>query len=156
VPLPKQFVSALSKIKKDLSLFGYSNNSATFYFEDGCWLKTQLYSDTWPDITSILNRPANLWTIDPNFFNALAAVLPFSEDGNVYFDTNMLRSHDTDKVGASFECNGIPKGAVYPGKQLMMLKPHANKVDWMAQNQSGYFLKFEGDTVRGMISGRAK
>src|SRR6266403_6010754 len=67
VPLPKQFVAALIKQKKNLSGFGFSRSSATFYFEDGCWLRTQLYSDTWADISNSLDREANLWPIEPNF-----------------------------------------------------------------------------------------
>jgi len=158
IPLPKQFVAALVKQKKNLTGFGFSNNSATFYFEDQCWLKTQLYSDEWPDVSKILNREANLWTIDPNFFNALAAVTPFSEDGNVYSDTNLLMSHADHGIGAEHECNGIPKGFVYPIKQLIIMKPHVKRIDYMASgvHDSSYCLVFYGDNLRGVISGRQR
>ncbi len=158
IPLPKQFVAALAKQKKNLTGFGFSRSSATFYFEDGCWLRTQLYSDEWPDVSKILNREANLWPIDQNFFKALEAVMPFSEDGNVHFDTNLIMSHADHGIGASHECNGIPKGAVYPAKQLMMMKPHIKKVDWMANGvaDSSYCLIFYGDAMRGIISGRER
>lgn len=158
VPLPKQFVAALVKQKKNLIGFGFSNNSATFYFEGGCWLKTQLYSDEWPDVSRILNREANLWAIDPNFFKALVAVAPFSEDGNVYSDLNLLMSHADKELGAQYECNGIPKGFVYPIKQLMILKPYATKIDYMASgvHDSSYCLVFYGDNCRGVISGRQR
>lgn len=158
VPLPKQFVAALVKQKKDLVGFGFSNCSATFYFTDGCWLRTQLYSDEWPDVSSILNRNANLWSIDPQFFKSLEAVIPFSEDGNIYSDTNLLKSHPDDGVGATFECNGVPKGFVYPAKQLMLMKEHVKRIDYMASgiHDSSYCLVFEGDTCRGVISGRQR
>lgn len=158
IPLPKQFVAALVKCKKNLSGFGFSNSSCTFYFEDGCWLRTQLYSDTWPDVSSILNRDANLWTIDQNFFKALEAVAPFSEDGNIYSDLNLLRSHADEGVGATFECNGIPKGFVYPIKQLQIMKPYARSIDYMASgvHDSSYCLVFQGDFMRGVISGRQR
>jgi hypothetical protein len=152
VPLPKQFVSALVKIKKPLAQFGYSNNSATFYFDDGSWLKTQLYNAEWPDIASILNKPTNLWPIDPGFFDAVNAVLPFSEDGMIYFEQGLLKSHPDDGVGASHECNGIPKGPVYPGKQLLMIKPYAERVDFVSHNR----LTFEGKMVRGCIAGQSR
>lgn len=158
VPLPKEFVSALSKQKKNLTGFGYSSNSATFYFEDGCWLKTQLYADKWPDVSSILNRPANLWPIDPNFFKALAAVKSFSEDGNIYTDTNLLMSHLENIKGATFECTGLPKGVVYPIKQLEIIKPYVKKIDFIAPgvHDSSYCLVFMGGNIRGVISGRQK
>jgi len=162
VPLTKQFVSALAKQKKNLIGFGISNNSATFHYEDGYWLKTQLCSDQWPDVSKILNVKGSLWSIDPNFFKALEAVAPFSEDGCIYFDTNLLRSHPTDSIGASHECNGIPKGAIYPAKQLALMKPYVKTIDYMANsngvhtNTNAYCLIWEGDNARGIISGRER
>lgn len=158
IPLPKEFVTALVKCKKNLTGFGFSRSSATFYFEDGCWLRTQLYSDEWPDVSRILNREANLWNIDPQFFKALESVAPFSDDGNVYSDTNLLMSHADHGIGAEFECNGIPKGFIYPIKQLMIMKPYVRKIDYMASGvaDSSYCLMFQGDNLRGMISGRLR
>ena len=157
VPLPKQFVAALVKQKRDLTGFGYSNNSATFWFGE-YWLKTQLYSDEWPDVSKILDREANLWTIDPNFFKALEAIEPFSVDGNAYSDLNLLKSHADDGVGASFEVSGLPKGFVYPIKQLKIMKPYVKKIDYMASGvaDSSYCLVFYGDQMRGIISGRQR
>ncbi len=158
IPLPKEFIKALVKHKKNLTGFGFSNCSATFYFEDGCWLRTQLYAMDWPDVSRILNIEGNLWAIDQTFFKALDAVAPFSEDGNVYFDTNLLMSHADTLHGANHECNGLPKGAVYPIKQLAMLKPHVKRIDYKANglNNTTYCLKFEGDFCRGVIAGRQK
>lgn len=158
MPLPKEFVTALVKQKKNLVGFGLSNCSVTFHFEGGYWLRSQLYSKQWPDVSRILNRQANLWSIDPNFFHALSSIAPFSTDGNVYSDTNLLMSHADNGVGATFECNGIPKGFVYPIKQLAMMKPHVKRIDYMASgvHDSSYCLVFEGDECRGVISGRQR
>lgn len=158
VPLPKEFVKALAKQKKNLIGFGFSGNSATFWFEDGCWLRTQLYAEQWPDVSRILNREANLWTIDPQFFNALDAVASFSEDGNVYSRLNMLCSHADEGVGASYECSGIPNGFVYPIKQLKLIQPYCKTIDYMANgiHDSSYCLVFMGDAMRGVISGRQR
>lgn len=158
VPLPKEFVKALSKQKKNLTGFGFSRSSATFWFEDGCWMRTQLYADEWPDVSRILNREANLWTIDANFFKALDSVAAFSEDGNVYSRLNLLCSHADEGIGASYECSGIPNGFVYPIKQLMIMKPYVTKIDYMANGvaDSSYCLYFVGDSVRGVISGRQR
>jgi len=157
VPLPKEFVKALVSVKKNLVGFGFSNCSATFYFEDGCWLRTQLYSEQWPDVSRILELKGNLWSIDPNFFKALAAVAPFSEDGCVYSDTNLLMSH-AENNGASYEVTGLPKGFVYPIKQLLMLKPFVKTIDYMANgvHDSSYCLVAYGDNSRAIISGRQR
>lgn len=157
IPLPKQFVAALVKQKRNITGFGFSSSSATFWFEGGCWLRTQLYNDEWPDVSSILNRKANLWSIDTNFFKALDAIEPFSIDGNAYSDTNLLMSH-ADNQGASFEVSGLPKGFVYPIKQLKVMKPWVRKIDYMASgiHDSSYCLVFEGEACRGIISGRQR
>jgi hypothetical protein len=157
IPLPKEFVKALVSVKKNLTGFGFSNCSATFYFEDGCWLRTQLYAEAWPDVSRILELKANLWTIDANFFKALSAVAPFSENGQVYSDTNLLMSH-AENNGASYEVAGLPKGFVYPIKQLLMLKPFVKTIDYMANgvHDSSYCLVAYGDSSRAIISGRAK
>lgn len=157
VPLPKEFVSALAKQKRNLTGFGFSSSSCTFYFEGGYWLKTQLYSDSWPDMNRILNLKGNLWPIDPNFYKALDAIEPFSECGHVYFDTNLMMSH-AENNGASYECTGLPKGVVYSIKQLKIIKPFIKRVDFMANglNDSSYCLIFEGDVARGIIAGRMK
>ena len=158
VPLPKQFVAALAKQKKNLVGFGFSNNSATFHFEDGCWIKTQLYSDEWPDVGRILNIEANLWSIDAEFYKALDAIAPFSEDGNVYSELNLLMSHPDSSIGATHECGGVPKGFVYPIKQLKIIQPFVEKIDYMASgiHDSSYCLVFQGGNMRGVISGRQK
>lgn len=158
IPLPKEFVKALTRQKKNLTGFGFSRSSATFYFEDGCWLRTQLYADEWPDVSRILNREANLWSIDPAFFQALDAVASFSDDGNVYSRLNLLCSHADEGVGATFECSGIPAGFVYPIKQLQIMKPYVKTIDYMANGvaDSSYCLYFVGDAMRGVISGRQR
>jgi len=158
VPLPKEFIKALIKQKKNLVGFGFSGNSATFWFEDNYWMKTQLYAEQWPDVSRILNRKPNLWSIDPNFFKALDSITPFSEDGNVYSRLNLLCSHADEGKGATYECSGIPAGFVYPIKQLLIMKPFVKSIDYMANgiHDSTYCLYFSGDECRGVISGRQR
>lgn len=153
--LPKAFVGPLTKAKKPLTGFGFSDASATFYFEDGSWLKTQTYADVYPDLNTLLNKEANLWSIPEKFFEAVVALEPFSEDGNIYFDNGYLRSHPSETVGASFEMAGTPKGVVYPARYLKMLNGLANKVDFITPHGNAYCLTFQGDNARGVIAGRA-
>lgn len=152
--LPKAFVAPLTKTKKALARFGFSNSSATFYFEDDSWLKTQTYADVYPDLNSLLSKEANLWSVPEKFFEAIKAIEPFSDDGNIYFHDGFLRSHFSDTVGASFEIAGTPKGVVYPAKYLNMLNGIADKIDFASPHEKGYCLKFQGETARGIIAGR--
>jgi hypothetical protein len=55
--LPKPFVQAIAKQTKKLTGFGFSERSVTMYFEDGAWIKTQLYDATqWPDVGRAVQR----------------------------------------------------------------------------------------------------
>ena len=154
--IPKAFVSPLTKQSKQLTQFGFSLSSASFFFEDNSWLKTQLYAEQWPDIDAILNKKANYFPIPVGFWEGVAAVSPFSSDGMVYFDDGIIRSHATDGVGASFEISGLPKGPIFNYKYLSLIKPHAKEIDFLAQGtqQGSTMLMFIGDEIRGNLLGR--
>lgn len=148
--LPKAAVAAVCKIGKPLAKFGFSNTTVTFWFEDGSWLRTQLYSEPWPDIDRVLNVPSKPWPVPPDLAKALEAVAPFSEDGIVRFDTNILRSHDADGMGASYEVTGLPKGPKFNAKRLKIALQHTTNIDFGASNGIAYFF---GDNVRGALTG---
>lgn len=147
--LPVAVVKPLIETKTPLIKFGYSSSSVTFYYQDGSWLKSQLYSEQWPDISSVLDRPSNAWPIMPAFWEALAAVAPFSDTGLVYFGTGVLQSHEVASVGAQYELEGIPKGPAFPAKQLALMRPWVKSVDWLMPNG----LMAYGDQVRCAIAG---
>lgn len=153
--LPKAIIGPLIKNPKPLKAFGFSNSSCTFHFDDESWLKSQFYSDKWPNVDMILNRPHNSVTLPEGFFDAVKALEPFSEDGFVYFDTNKMLSHPSEERGASYEVYGLPKGPAFNIKQLRMVEPYMKKVDFMAEgNHGSRQLMFFGENVRGAIAGR--
>ncbi len=153
IALPKSFCVALSKCNKKLSKFGYSQSSCTFYFEDNSWLRTQFFAEPWPDVQGILNRKCNLFEVPNGFFEGVDAVSSFNTDGCVYFDRDILASHSSDEVGARYDVTGIPKGPIFNIKQLKLIQPYVQKIDFQAE---GGCLMFIGDQIRGCISGRIK
>lgn len=155
--LPKSLIQSLTKCTKKLVSFGFSKSSATFWFEDDCWLRTQLYAEAWPDLRGILDKPSNPWPTPPDLFKALHAIAPFSEDGQVYFDAAVLKTHAAEGVGATHEVHGLPAGPVFSIKQLALLEKHALKIDFVAPGPSEgtTMLKFFGNNIRGCIAGRS-
>lgn len=149
ISLPKVLVDPLTKTNKKLVQFGYSQSSVTFYFEDGSWLRSQLYREQWPDMSLILDRPANAWPVVADFWRGLDAVAGFSESGFVYFGPGVLHSHENPTSGASYEVVGLPKGPAFPAKQLAMIQPYADRIDFLAKD----CLLFFGSNVRGIIAG---
>lgn len=152
--LPKAFISALAKVPKDLKAFGFSPSSITVYFEDDSFLKTQLFSEQWPDIGEILNKPSNMMPIPKDLWEGMNAVCPHSTDGLVYFDHDVLRSHNNEGVGASYEVKGLPRGPIFNIKQLMLIKDLAKEIDFFAVGKHGTATMFRGDKCRGAIAGR--
>jgi hypothetical protein len=149
ISLPKAIVDPITKTNKKLVKFGYSEHSVTIYFEDESWIKSQLYVERWPDIATILNRSSNPWPVPGDFWTALDAIAPFTESGFVYFDAGMLRSHDNAAQGACYEIAGLPKGLAFPAKSLALIRPYAQRIDFLAKD----CLMFYGERLRGAIAG---
>lgn len=155
IAIPKSMVQAIVKCPKKLVSFGFSNASITFYFEDDSWLRTQLYSSQWPDVRRIIDIKSNAWAVPGDLFKALAAVAPFSQDGQVYFTKNLLRSHaDNADAGATYEVEGLPQGPVHSIRQLKMIEPYAEQIDFFAEGPNSTMLMFFGQNIRGVIAGR--
>lgn len=150
IVIPKAGAAAVVKAGKALAQFGFSSNSVTFYFEDGSWIRSQLYSEPWPDVSRVLNVKSNPWPLPEAFYKAVEAVTSFSENGNLYFCGNVLRSHATDGIGASYEVVGLPNGPVYKAKHLKIIQQHVKTIDFVGVNGIAYFF---GDSVRGAITG---
>lgn len=146
--LPKQLITALSKNAGKLTQFGYSSTSATFYFENNAWIRTQLFPDPWPDVLGMLDTHSNAWPIPPDFFTALDAVAPFSDDGNVYLFQNSLRSHAAEGVGATYDVDGLPAGPIFNAKRLAIIRQYAKKIDFTGVQHISHFF---GDNIRGAI-----
>lgn len=149
VVLPRSIIGPLSKAPAPLASFGYSANSATFYFENRSWLKTQLYADKWPDMGRVLNVRSNLLPIPKGFWQAFHAVYPFSENDCVYLADNQLRSHATADLGASYDVDDLPSGIKLSGKRLKMIEAHANAIDFIGINSVVYF---SGAKARGALA----
>lgn len=156
IAIPKAFVGPLTKQSKNVAWIGGSLNSISIFFEDNSWLKTQLYVEQWPNVDDIVNRKANYKSIPDNFWDGLAAVSPFSVDGMVYFDNDLIKSHATDGVGASYEVKGLLKGPIFNHKYLTLIKPYATQIDFLAQGTTNNttMLMFVGDRIRGALLGR--
>ena len=149
ISLPKAIVEPITKTSKKLAQFGFSQSSVTFYFEDGSWVKSQLYVEKWPDISAILDRPSNAWPVPGDFFAGVEAIAGFTESGFVYLDQGCLRSHENAAQGAAYEIAGLPKGLAFPAKQLAMIRPFVTSIDFLAKDM----LMFFSENVRGAIAG---
>ncbi len=153
LPIPKDIIGPLTKSNKILAKFGFSKTSVTFWFDDGSWIKSQLYAEDWPDIGNILNRTSQQSVVPPDFFNGLDAIRSFT-DASVYFCAGEVRSHQDSSIGASYAVEGLPSGPIFNLKQLLIIKPYVETIDFQVAGPfTGNMLLWFGKNCRGAISG---
>ncbi|AXC34309.1 DNA polymerase processivity factor [Escherichia phage Shy] len=148
--IPKAAAQVIAKSERDLVGFGFSASSATFWFDDESFIKTQLFSECWPNVDAILNKNVNPWPLPDGFFDAVKAVASFTATGNVYFAKGEMRSHPDGLDGAQYEVEGLPAGQAYNGKLLLMIEPYMLSADFTSYNGQAFFF---GDGIRGAIAG---
>lgn len=151
VLLPKQAIRAIEAVKKPLSRFGFSDVSATFYFADGSWIKTQLYNEKYPDFQRVLDKASDQWPVTPGLFDALRKIKPFTgETGMVLFSKNRIHTSEADDAeGGSYELTGIPDGPCFNVDYLLLLEHLAKTIDYGKERGN---LMFFGDSVRGVVA----
>jgi len=152
LPIPKNVIAPLLKSNKTLARFGMSQTSVTFWYDDGSWIKSQLYAEQWPDISAILDRPSQQAAVPKDFFMGLEAIKGFT-DALVWFGPSHVRSHADPSVGALYEVLGIKEGPIFNIKQLLNIKAHIKTVDFNVSVQGGNMLLWFGDNCRGAITG---
>jgi hypothetical protein len=150
--IPKAIVTALHKSAKSLRGFGCSDKTATFWFEDSTWLRTQLFRDKWPiRVKEQLNCYPQLRAVPQFLFEAAKKVMPFSSNGLVYIKDELISSHPFDAIEEGSKLQ-LPIGSfhaerIYDWQNLKRIQKHV--VLWDEGAKGGTY--FEGDNIRGMI-----
>lgn len=153
VPIPKAIIPVLLSSNK-LVGFGLSSSTATFYLEDNSFIRTQLYAESWPDISHVMERPATPIAIPESFFKGFDTIKDFSENGFVYFKEGKLQSHEFEGKGAEFEIPELKNGPVYSIKYLSLVKELASKIDfYVPAERKSMLLAFTGEKCRGILMG---
>jgi len=148
--VPKVAIQAISTARAKLVGFGYSGRTATFYYDNGAWIRTQLYSEPWPDVGRVINAgdPAAAIPVPPALFDAVTAVLPFGASSAVRLSSAGLTASSPDSGDATYEMSGLPELHI-SGKYLLAIKDIATKIDLTGNGNVTYFY---GDNVRGAIT----
>lgn len=155
--VPVHFINAIAKTKKDLKAYGccIENNeikSITFWFTDNSWIKTQTYSEKWPNISKIFNVTPNFYPLYPNFYEALNNIEGFlAKNQAVLFFENTMKTSKEDKQGAEYIVEGLPYGKCFSATYLKAIKPFMNYVDFTSFPDKLYFC--DETRVRGCLMG---
>lgn len=148
--LPKVAATAISKTSLSLVGFGFSPSSATFYFENGAWLKTQLYGERYPNYEILFNIEGfNPWHIPDEFFKAVRAVESFSPNGNVFFQNGAVLSTQFKEEASTYKIEGLPENMGFSAKLLLAVEHAFAKAHFAPEIKR---VVFSNENLRGVLS----
>lgn len=149
--IPKASAVAILKAGKALTGFGYSGPSATFWFEDDSFIKTQLFAEQFPNYQPLFNcKDLNPWPVPEEFFKAVRSIESFSRSGVVYFENGMLASNEQETEASTYKIEGLPEGMGFNAKYLLMVKSSFKNVHFDESSNKAFFF---GENVRGVLTG---
>lgn len=149
--IPMAAVKEIIRINEAPTYGKLTENSITFHFTDGRWIRSQLYSTEWPDLSKVLDRPSNPIELDQSIFEGLDIIKPFADKiGRVFFHDEAIKTHLEEGVGATFELPGFAVTGVYQIEMLKLLKDVVQKVDFSLYPGPCMFF---GGRIRGAIVG---
>lgn len=150
--VPKQFVDAVCRIKKPISAFGFSQETFTIHFEGDCWLRTNLFRERIPNMEAKLSDEVKRTPWPDGFFEQAALVAKFSEDGDLYLNDSLIRSHKTGNLGCyqSYPMKDIPSCVIYQASTLAAIAKYATHFNCCSES----FTMIYGENLRGAIAHR--
>lgn len=152
INIPKTAVAEMVRIGEDPIRMQSDENSATFFYADGRWLKTQLYTLEWPDLSKVLDRESNQKVPPADFFDSLKSAEPFVDKlRRIYLKPGKISTEDGDTgSGATIEVDELAETGVYNIDYLIGLEGTAATLDLSAYPGP---VIFYGSKVRGAIIG---
>lgn len=151
VLIPKASAVAVAKASKTLTGFGFSPSSATFWFEDGSFIKTQLFAEQFPNYRAVIDAEGlNPWPLPDEFFKAVRAIESFSRNGIVYFKNGVLSSNEREEEASTYKIEGLPEGMGFNAKYLLAVE-HAFKNVHFDEEANKAYCFAEG--IRGVLMG---
>lgn len=147
--VPRQAAVAIGKCDKVLVGFGYSGQTATFWFEDGSFIKTRLYEPKYPNYAMFLDvEGINAFPLPDGLFEAVKLIEPFCTTGNIFFNEGFIYSDDLKTNASSYKLEGVPDQTAFNVKMFLALQPYAKQAHFFKEHKKVFIF---GDNVRGCL-----
>jgi DNA polymerase III sliding clamp (beta) subunit (PCNA family) len=151
VNIPRAAIKEMIRINEPPLFAQLALNSITFHYEGERWLRTQLYSTEWPDLSRILDKESVQAALDETLFNGLEIIKPFvDKHGIVYIRSGEITTDDTDTPAATYNIPSMLHEGKFAIEMLNLLKNSAKTIDWTSYPAP---CLFTGDCLRGAIVG---
>jgi len=154
----KKAVKILIDVGKKLSIthIGRGQNSLTFYYDNGAWIKIYNPEDNYPNVNDFLNIKTDLKPINSEFFKGITHVLPFCNFGDgVYFNDGVVYSCSHEGEGSKYNIGSSEDGLFYGynmqyygGEYFKAVSKYVDKIDFTSHPTACYI---EGNNFRGLI-----
>lgn len=148
--IPKTAALAVADVDQPLTGFGFSPSSLTFYFENGAFIKTQLYAERYPDYSALFAGFENVfwYSVPKEFFEGLKALEPFGK-GYAFFENETLYSDESKDLASSYKVEGLPGEIAFNIRQMLSLKNQTRQINFETDK-----IFFKGEDCRGVMIGK--
>lgn len=149
--IPRAAIREMIRINEAPVKVQIAENSISFHYEDGKWIRSQLYSTEWPDLTKVLNKESNPLPMDERLFTALGKLKSFTDkNGRILIGDGRVCTHEDLNTGASVEIPELVHKGIYNIEMLNILESVVTRIDWSLYPAPCLFF---GDRIRGAIVG---
>lgn len=153
VNIPRSAIREVLRVAQAPEHIQLTDNSITFYYGENKWIRSQLYTPDWPELSPILDRESVQKPIDNNLFKAVESISRFvNKMGAIYMRDGAIHTEAADNLGASYAFGEPHHLGCYNHRMLMLLEGIAETVDWTAYPNPVLFF---GERLRGAIIGMA-
>lgn len=156
INIPRAAIKEMLRVDEPPTHAQIANNSITFHYTDGRWIRTQLLGLEWPLglIERMLNVPNAPVTVPPELFTAIDKLKAMSDGSNrIYIDHGLLTTHEngaSEEVGGSFEVDGLEFQGCYNIAMFSLLSHVVTHADFTKYPEPALFF---GGKLRGAIIG---
>lgn len=157
VNLPRAAIKEMLRINEAPLFAQVATNSITFHYSGDRWLRTQLYSTEWPDLSRILDGESVQAPFDTRLFKGLDVIKPFVDKlGSVWFDgSGNISTHLDESEGASYHVPDLQWEGRYNNEMLKLLDGAVETIDWSLYPGACMF-RGHKNKLRGAIIGMKK
>lgn len=151
VNIPRAALMEMVRIDEAPTYAQITQNSMTFHYTDGRWIRTQLLTTGWANLDQILDKPSNPKPINPRLFEGIEILKGMTDNaGRLYIKDGMLRTHTEEYIGGSFEIPELEFDGCYNISMLGLLNGVVTHADFSLYPGPCLFF---GPRLRGAIIG---
>lgn len=153
INLPHAGVNELIRIKKEPVEMIVTDHHATFIYDDGRWIRSQLYETRWPDINGFFKSRVEdvAQDIQAGFFESVRELLPFVDEmRRCHIQPGKVATSLEDELATSSKVEGLEGKCIYNIDQVLLLEKIAQRFNFNAWPAPAAFY---GKNLRGSMVG---